>query len=115
MNDTIIHTFTARRIPPGALAAGVPAVPSHPLRFELAWLPVVLAGILAIYLPGLDNAPVYDDAFLTDGRLFTLYGSWTLRERWLSYGSFVAVRELLGDGWWKQRLVNVSIHVAVSH
>ncbi len=73
----------------------------------------MLAGVLAIYLPGLDNAPVYDDAFLTDGRLFTLYGSWTLRERWLSYGSFVAVRELLGDGWWKQRLVNVSIHCAV--
>jgi hypothetical protein len=33
--------------------------------------------------------------------------------RFLSYGSFVWVQAILGDGWWKQRLVNIAIHAAV--
>src|SRR5438128_7638498 len=31
----------------------------------------------------------------------------------LSYGSFVWLRELLGDEWWKQRVVNLAIHFGV--
>ncbi len=88
----------------------MPASASHPERL---WLPLVLAGVLAIYLPGLANLPVYDDAYLTEGALFSLYEGAGLRERWLSYSSFVWVRDLFGDGWWKQRVANVAIHFAV--
>src|SRR4029077_17489434 len=31
----------------------------------------------------------------------------------LSYGSFVWVQTLLGEGWWKQRLVKLAIHIGV--
>ncbi|HET7731219.1 MAG TPA: tetratricopeptide repeat protein [Usitatibacter sp.] len=81
---------------------------------ELVWLPLVLAAVLLIYVPGLDNAPVFDDAYLADGTLFAEYRSWTdLRARMLSYGSFVWLKELFGDGWWKQRALNVALHVGV--
>ena len=75
---------------------------------------VIFAGILAIYLPGLGNLPVFDDRLLTSGEIFARYGS--LLEplpRMFSYGSFVWVQALAGEGWWIQRLFNVAIHVAV--
>jgi tetratricopeptide (TPR) repeat protein len=76
-------------------------------------LAIVLAGMLMIYLPGLGNGLVFDDTYLTDG-LFGDYGSLsTLRARFLSYGSFVWLQGLLGDGWWKQRFLNLGIHVGV--
>ncbi|HXS54252.1 MAG TPA: tetratricopeptide repeat protein [Usitatibacter sp.] len=80
---------------------------------ELAWLPIVVAGLLVIYLPGLDNGLVYDDSYLTSG-LFSDYGRLLpLHVRELSYGSFVWLQALFGEGWWKQRLFNLAIHVAV--
>jgi tetratricopeptide (TPR) repeat protein len=79
-------------------------------RNELIWLPVVVVGLLAIYLPGLDNSLVFDDTYLTEG-LFSDYGSLRgFRARILSYGSFVWLQALVGDGWWKQRLLNLAIH-----
>jgi tetratricopeptide (TPR) repeat protein len=87
----------------------LPSLASHPERL---WLPLVLAGVLAIYLPGLANLPVYDDQYLVEGALFSLYDGAALRERWLSYSSFVWVRDLFGEGWWKQRAVNVALHCA---
>jgi hypothetical protein len=84
----------------------------HTLRHYL-WAAIVVAVALAIYLPGLGNQLVYDDGALTDGNLFTDYRSLALRSRMLSYGSFVWIQSLLGEGWWKQRLLNVVIHVAV--
>jgi tetratricopeptide (TPR) repeat protein len=81
---------------------------------DLAWVAPVIAGLLVVYLPGLGNALVFDDSFLTEG-LFAEYGSvWPLRVRELSYGSFVWLHALFGDGWWKQRLVNLAIHAAVA-
>ena len=78
------------------------------------WLPVVLAALAIIYLPGLGNALVFDDEALASGRLFADYAALLeLRTRVLSYGSFVWVREIFGDGWWKQRLMNLAIHAAV--
>jgi Tfp pilus assembly protein PilF len=80
----------------------------------LLWLPLVVAALLAIYLPALGNSPVFDDAYLVDGDLFATYRSWLEpRTRMLSYGSFVWVQALFGDGWWKQRLVNLGIHLGV--
>jgi len=77
------------------------------------WLPIVLIGVLLIYVPGLGNELVYDDGYLADGSLFQDYRALQLRVRFLSYGSFVWVQAILGDGWWKQRLVNIAIHAAV--
>ena len=80
---------------------------------DLAWLPIVAAALLLVYLPGLRNALVYDDAYLKSG-LFSNYAHLLpLRVRELSYGSFVWLHALFGDGWWKQRLVNLAIHASV--
>ena len=76
-------------------------------------MPLVLAALAIIYLPGLDNTPVFDDEILTNGEIFATYGGIELKTRMLSYGSFVWVHALFGDGWWKQRLVNVLLHVGV--
>lgn len=74
---------------------------------------VILAALFLIYLPGLGNELVFDDTYLTDG-LFGDYASiLKLRPRMLSYGTFVWVQALVGEGWWKQRLVNLAIHACV--
>jgi tetratricopeptide (TPR) repeat protein len=82
-------------------------------RQDLVWLALLL-GVLVIYLPSLGNTPVFDDAYLTEGDLFSLYRTWDVpRTRMLSYGTFVWIQALVGDGWWKQRLVNVLLHGGV--
>ena len=81
-------------------------------RQEAVGLLLILAALLLIYLPGLGNSLVYDDTYLTAG-LFDDYRGLALRTRVLSYGSFVWLQALLGDGWWKQRFVNLAIHAGV--
>ena len=76
---------------------------------------LLAATVSAVYSLGLHNDLVFDDARLTDGTIFGQYGKLLeLKRRMLSYGSFVWVQELFGDGWWKQRLVNVLLHLATS-
>lgn len=83
-------------------------------RPELLWIPLVLAALLAIYLPGLGNALVFDDGYLATGELFSDYRSaLEVRARMLSYGSFVWLQALAGEGWWKQRVANLVIHCGV--
>jgi len=85
----------------------------RPSLLELAWLPIVVAALLVIYLPGLGNSLVYDYASL-NGTLLQDYAKLLpLKARTLSYGSFAWVQALFGEGWWKQRLVNLLIHVGV--
>ncbi len=73
---------------------------------------VVTAAVLGIYLPGWNNELLFDDRRLTEGSVFGVYGGLTeFKQRMLSYGSFVWVQELLGDGWGKQRLVNIAMHL----
>ena len=73
----------------------------------------VLAAVLAIYLPGWNHELLFDDLRLIDGAIFGNYGSLlTFKQRMLSYGSFIWVDLLAGPGWWKQRLVNVGLHLA---
>lgn len=82
--------------------------------FAWIWLPLVLVALLIIYLPGLGNALVFDDGYLADGELFVDYASaFQWRERMLSYGSFVWVQAIFGEGWWKQRLFNLLLHCGV--
>lgn len=88
---------------------------SKPLLSTLVFCLALLAATLAIYLPGLGNALVFDDQRLADGTVFGSYGAlWPLQSRALSYGSFVWVAELFGQGWWKQRLLNVVLHLGVA-
>ncbi|MBY0454655.1 MAG: tetratricopeptide repeat protein [Burkholderiaceae bacterium] len=78
----------------------------------LVFAAVVIAGVLGIYLPGLHNELLFDDQRLADGTIFGGYGSLLpLKQRLLSYGSFVWVQEIFGQGWWKQRLVNIGLHL----
>lgn len=81
----------------------------------LAWSGMLLASLAVIYLPGLDNELVFDDRHLIEGRRLWLdYGGLLqFKQRLLSYGSFVWVENLAGEGWWKQRVVNVLLHLAV--
>ncbi len=75
---------------------------------------VLLVAVLGVYLPGLENALIFDDLRLGDGTIFSQYGNLLqFKQRMLSYGSFVWVQEWLGEGWWKQRLLNVALHLGV--
>ena len=81
----------------------------------LIFFSVLAAATIALYLPSLGNELIFDDRRLTDGTIFGVFGSiLELRPRMLSYGSFVWLKSLAGDGWWAQRLVNVFLHVGVA-
>ncbi|WP_313560626.1 tetratricopeptide repeat protein [Diaphorobacter nitroreducens] len=74
----------------------------------------LLIAVLCIYLPSLGNGLVFDDLRLSDGTIFGEYGSLLqIKQRMLSYGSFVWIQDLFGDGWWKQRTVNLALHLGV--
>lgn len=91
-----------------------PLHPSSP--WPARWWPLLLlAGLAVVYLPGLHHALVFDDARLADGTIFGVYGGvLELKQRLLSYGSFVWVEWLAGPGVWKQRLVNLGLHAGVA-
>ena len=84
------------------------------LRRDLAWLPLVVAGLAIIYLPGLGYPLLFDDSFLTDGSLQAEYGKLALKPRALSYGTFLWLQAMFGEGWWKQRVVNLLLHAGVA-
>ena len=68
--------------------------------------------VVALYWTGLGNGLIFDDERLRDGTIFGQYGRLAeFKARLLSYGSFVWVQALAGEGWWKQRLVNVALHL----
>jgi protein O-mannosyl-transferase len=97
-------------------AAAAPKTSREPFRLapaEWAWIPIVGAAILLIYVPGLGNSLVYDDSYLIEG-LFEEYASMLqLRVRMLAYGSFVWIQAVFGEGWWKQRVFNLLLHLGV--
>jgi protein O-mannosyl-transferase len=73
------------------------------------------AGIYMLYAFGLNNQLVFDDGRLTDGTVFGQYGSLLqLKARLVSYGSFVWVQGILGDGWPQQRVFNIGLHIATA-
>lgn len=78
------------------------------------WLFVVglSLAVAVLYSASLDNGLIFDDARLGDGTIFGPYGSLDqIKVRWLSYGSFVWVQQLLGENWAAQRGVNVALHL----
>lgn len=81
----------------------------------LIFILLLAAATIAVYFPSLGNELVFDDRRLTDGSIFGVFGNiLVLRPRMLSYGSFVWLRSLVGDGWWAQRLVNVVLYIGVA-
>lgn len=68
--------------------------------------------VLCVYLPGLHHSLIFDDARLSDGTIFGQYGNLLeLKPRMLSYGSFVWLQPLFGDGYVGQRIVNLLLHL----
>ena len=68
--------------------------------------------VAALYWTGLGNALIFDDERLRDGTIFGQYGRLSeFKARLLSYGSFVWLQALAGEGWWKQRVFNVVLHL----
>jgi tetratricopeptide (TPR) repeat protein len=73
------------------------------------------SGIAVLYYFGINNQLVLDDARLTDSTVFGSYGSLLqLKARLLSYGSFVWIQNIVGEGWWKQRIFNIGLHIATA-
>lgn len=86
-----------------------------PRLMTLLYAVALAVGIAILYAFGIDNQLVFDDGRLTDGTIFGQYGSLLqLKARLLSYGSFVWVNSILGDGWWKQRSFNIALHIATA-
>lgn len=76
------------------------------------FLLIVGFAVAALYATGLQNELIFDDARLTDGTVFGQFGQLLpLKARLLSFGSFVWVKDLFGDGWVAQRAVNIFLHI----
>lgn len=73
----------------------------------------IIGVLLGIYLPGLRNELVFDDLRFKDTIFGNYGGLLELKQRMLSYSSFVWLEKLLGDGWWKQRIFNLILHGGV--
>ncbi len=86
---------------------------ARPAGRQWIWLAAIAAIVIAIYLPGLGNLPVFDDSFYIDGQLKSRYSELQLRPRVLSYGTFLWIDALFGDALWKQRVFNLLIHIGV--
>lgn len=68
--------------------------------------------VACLYAFGLSNQLVFDDARLTDGSIFGRYGSLLEPQvRMLSYGTFVWIQAILGEGWKIQRIFNIALHI----
>jgi protein O-mannosyl-transferase len=69
----------------------------------------------AAYGLGLHNDLVFDDARLTDGTIFDRYGAlWPIKQRLLSYGSFVWTQVLFGESTLVQRVINWILHIGAA-
>lgn len=86
-----------------------------PQRSSALFAITLSLAIVLVYSFGLSNQLLFDDARLSDGTIFGQYGSlFLLKVRALSYGSFVWVQSILGEGWAKQRSFNIALHIATA-
>jgi len=73
------------------------------------------AAIALLYSFSINNQLVFDDERLIDGTIFGQYGNlMELKVRSLSAGSFVWLQSILGEGWWKQRVFNIALHIGTA-
>jgi tetratricopeptide (TPR) repeat protein len=85
----------------------------QPSIFKAAFSFFVAAVVLSVYLIGLHNELLFDDLRLRD-TIFGNYGNlMEFKQRLLSYGSFVWIQQIFGEGWWKQRAFNLLLHGGV--
>lgn len=86
-----------------------------PRLTSMLYVCALSVAIAVLYSFGIDNQLVFDDERLIDGTIFGQYGSLLqLKTRVLSYGSFVWLQNILGDGWWKQRIFNIALHIGTA-
>lgn len=86
-------------------------------RPSLATVVAILLALLTVvvYSLGVSNGLVFDDARLTDGTILNGYGSlWPLKQRLLSYGSFVWMDHLTAGSLPLQRMVNLMLHLGTA-
>lgn len=84
-------------------------------RSRAIGLLVVITFIVMIYVFGLRNDLVFDDALLLEEHFRQSYGeAFSIKQRFLSYGSFFWSEALFGGGWWKQRALNILLHVGTT-
>ena len=86
----------------------------QPRIFKAAFFFFVAAVVLSIYIPGLHNELLFDDLRLKDTIFGNYGGLLEFKQRLLSYGSFVWIQQMFGEGWWKQRTVNLLLHGGVA-
>lgn len=86
----------------------------RPNPYLVTALALVLLSAL-VYGPGWGHALVFDDDRLIDGTVYGNYGGlWPLKQRLLSYGSFVWLDALASGFLPLQRLVNLAMHLATA-
>lgn len=84
-------------------------------RQVFAGFAVLLVFLLVPYALGIKNDLVFDDSLLLDENFRQNYGQWLqIKQRFLSYGSFFWVEALFGEAWWKQRVLNIVVHMATA-
>lgn len=97
-----------------AANARCPSEMIQPRIFKAAFFFFVAAVVLGIYIPGLHNELLFDDLRLKDTIFGNYGGLLEFKQRLLSYGSFVWIQQMFGEGWWKQRTVNLLLHGGVA-
>lgn len=86
-----------------------------PKKTSALYAVALTAAIAFLYSFSINNQLVFDDERLIDGTIFGQYGNlMVLKVRSLSYGSFVWIQSILGEGWWKQRVFNIALHIGTA-
>lgn len=86
-----------------------------PKQTSALYAVALAAAIALLYSFSINNQLVFDDERLIDGTIFGQYGNlMVLKVRSLSAGSFVWLQSILGEGWWKQRILNIVLHIATA-
>ncbi len=76
---------------------------------------LIVTTLAVLYGSGLKNDLVFDDYLLNDASFRPAYGEgFSIKQRFLSYGSFFWSEALFGPGWWKQRVINLLLHIGTT-
>ena len=88
---------------------------AHDKRQLVIGFSVILLFLSITYFIGIKNALIFDDSLLLEDGFRQTYGGFIrLTQRFFSYGSFFWVEALVGEVWWKQRVLNLALHFATT-